>query len=166
MPEVRDTKLDTLIAVLRWGNSLVFSQIVAAPHSSPCVVRSSEIRVRSANRRRGLGHDPEGQRHVRVDDQLQTVNDALLNSTLLSGTGPAEVNAVLRGTPGWEVETLGLGSHAGEGWVLRVYSGWHPGGGRHGSAPYWRVTSPGGRQVRHHPSRRRTHNELTKTHAV
>jgi hypothetical protein len=54
-------------------------------------------------------------------------------------------------TPGWEIETLGKGSHQGQGWVLREYlangkaSGrslrWHPGGGHHGSNPYWRVTS-------------------------
>ncbi len=54
-------------------------------------------------------------------------------------------------TPGWRVEGLGQGSKAGQGWLLRQYSAggtptgrmirWHPGGGRHGPQPYWRVTS-------------------------
>jgi len=53
-------------------------------------------------------------------------------------------------TPGWQIEKLGQGSHAGQGWVLREYTPagnptgrmlrWHPGGGRHGPSPYWRVT--------------------------
>jgi hypothetical protein len=97
---------------------------------------------------------PEGQRIVRVGDQLQSVNDVLRNPDLLAGKGPAEVNAILEGTPGWRVETLGQGAHEGEGWVLREYTPdgnptgrmirWHPGEGRHGPDPYWRVTSPEG----------------------
>jgi hypothetical protein len=93
---------------------------------------------------------------VRVGDQLTTVNDVLRNPSLLTGKGPAEIQAIIGKTPGWEVETLGQGTHAGQGWVLREYNAagdttgrlirWHPGGGRHGPDPYWRVSSgPGGK---------------------
>lgn len=97
---------------------------------------------------------PRGQRIVRVGDRLQAVNDVLRNPNLLTGKGPAEVNAVLGGTPRWQVQRLGQGSRAGEGWVLREYNSsgnptgrmirWHPGGGHHGATPYWRVTSSEG----------------------
>src|SRR6185437_10275191 len=71
---------------------------------------------------------------------------------LLEGMNPAEVEKAIGDTPGWRVETLGDGTHEGQGWLLREYHGngeatgrmirWHPGGGRHGPNPYWRVTSP------------------------
>lgn len=87
---------------------------------------------------------------VRVGDRLTTVNDVLRNPNLLAGKGPAEIQAILGKTPGWRIETLGQGSHAGQGWVLREYTAagnpsgrmmrWHPGGGHHGPNPYWRVT--------------------------
>ena len=65
---------------------------------------------------------------------------------------PAEVEEELGENLGWRVETLGRGAHAGEGWVYREYDErgegtgrvirWHPGGGRHGTGAYWRVSSP------------------------
>jgi RHS repeat-associated protein len=93
---------------------------------------------------------------VRVGEQLTTVEDVLRNPNLLDGKGPAEIQALIGKTPGWKVETLGQGTHAGQGWVLREYNAagettgrlirWHPGGGRHGPEPYWRVSSgPGGK---------------------
>lgn len=87
---------------------------------------------------------------VRVGDYLTTVEDVVANPKLLTGKGPAEIAAMLGKTQGWKVETLGQGSKAGKGWVLREYTAkgdptgrmmrWHPGGGHHGPDPYWRVT--------------------------
>lgn len=67
---------------------------------------------------------------------------------------PQQVQAALGDVPGWQVESLGKGSQAGNGWVLRQYNEkgnptgpqirWHPGGGHHGPDPYWRVVGPQG----------------------
>jgi RHS repeat-associated protein len=86
----------------------------------------------------------------RVGDRLETVYDVLRNPSLLTGKGPAEIKAILGKTPGWRVETLGKGTHEGQGWILREYAPngkptgrmirWHLGGGHHGPDPYWRVT--------------------------
>lgn len=91
---------------------------------------------------------------VRVGDRLTTVFDILKNPSLLAGKTPAEIHMILGRTPGWRRETLGRGSHAGQGYVLREYNAagnptgrmmqWHPGGGHHGPNPYWRVRSPEG----------------------
>ena len=85
---------------------------------------------------------------------LESIDDVYANPQLLSGQHPVMVESMLRGTPGWRIETLGRGSHAGQGWVFRQYTGagnptglqlrWHPGGGHHGPAPYWRVVGPNG----------------------
>lgn len=90
----------------------------------------------------------------RVGDALESVDDVMANPGLLAGKSPAQVEAMLRGTPGWQIETLGKGSRQGEGWVLRQYNErgfptgpqirWHPGGGHHGGDPYWRVVGPNG----------------------
>ena len=92
-----------------------------------------------------------GAGNVEVVRSFRSVNDVLLDPTVLTGKTPAEVAAILGEPPGWQTETLGQGSRAGEGWVLREYlpngqpSGrmirWHPGGGHHGADPYWRVVS-------------------------
>ncbi len=51
---------------------------------------------------------------------------------------------------GWVEETLGKGSKAGEGLILREMENgkatgrflqWHPGGGHHGPDPYWKFSS-------------------------
>jgi hypothetical protein len=47
------------------------------------------------------------------------VEDFLKNPDLLKGKSPAEIEALLGKTPGWRIETLGKGGHAGQGWVLR-----------------------------------------------
>ena len=83
-----------------------------------------------------------------------TVDDVLASPSLLEGMTPEQVEEMLADTPGWKVEQLGKGSHEGEGWVLRQYDDkgnatgrvirWHPGGGHHGTTPYWRVSSPEG----------------------
>lgn len=83
-----------------------------------------------------------------------TVEDVLASPSLLEGKSPQAVEAMIGETPGWRVEKLGQGSHEGQGWVLRQYDAsgnatgrlvrWHPGGGHHGTTPYWRVSSPEG----------------------
>ncbi|WP_162834174.1 hypothetical protein [Amycolatopsis circi] len=85
---------------------------------------------------------------------LQSMEDVFANPQLLRGKLPDEVEKVLKETPGWRIETLGKGSHQGEGWVMRKYNErgnptgpqlrWHPGGGHHGPEPYWRVVGPNG----------------------
>ncbi len=81
--------------------------------------------------------------------------DAILaNPSTLAGMGPAQVEAAIGGSAGWRIEALARGQHAGQGWVLRQYAEagnptgslirWHPGGGRHGPDPYWRVSSSAG----------------------
>lgn len=91
---------------------------------------------------------------VRGGAAVTSVEDLLSNPQLLSGKTPAEVEGLVGDSPGWRVETLGRGSHEGQGWVLREYDDagnptgrvirWHPGGGQHGPDPYWRVSSPSG----------------------
>jgi hypothetical protein len=75
----------------------------------------------------------------------------------LFGVGPDEV-AIQRMVEealneGWKVERLGQGSDAGQGLMIRELKDgkltgriiqWHPGGGRHGPEPYWKVSSPEG----------------------
>lgn len=84
-----------------------------------------------------------------VGKSLESVDDIYANPQLLSGKTPAQVESILKGTPGWRAETLGRGRKKGQGWVFRQYTDrghetgphlrWHPGGGHHGPDPYWRV---------------------------
>jgi len=81
-----------------------------------------------------------------------TVDEILANPRALTYWTPDAVEAEIGTTPGWRVETLGKGTHQGQGWMFREYlangeaSGtyieYHPGGGRHGANPYWRVRQP------------------------
>lgn len=82
------------------------------------------------------------------------VEDLLTNPELLRSKTLREVQELLGTTPGnWRVEGLRRGGSKGKGWVLREYtrSGnetgrmirYHPGGGRHGLEPYWRVMNSG-----------------------
>ncbi|WP_236740756.1 YhgE/Pip domain-containing protein [Mycobacteroides abscessus] len=83
-----------------------------------------------------------------------TVDEVMANPQMLAGKTPQQVQAALGDVPGWQVESLGKGSQAGNGWVLRQYNEkgnptgpqirWHPGGGHHGPDPYWRVVGPQG----------------------
>jgi hypothetical protein len=83
---------------------------------------------------------------------LEGPYDVLADPGLLAGKTPAEVEQQIGGHRGWRPETLRRGSRRGQGWVLREYDDagnptgsvirWHPGGGHHGSDPYWRVSSP------------------------
>lgn len=86
------------------------------------------------------------------------VDDIFEDPSLLSGKLPGDILTEVEFDDTWRTETLRRGSRRGQGWVLREYredgtaSGrvirWHPGSGRHGAGPYWRVSSPsGGRSV-------------------
>jgi len=91
-----------------------------------------------------------------VGQAMESVSDVLANPKLLAGRTPAEVEAIMGKTPGWQVESLGKGAHQGQGWLLREYGAngqptgrliqWHPGNSTyHGPSPYWKVSSgPGG----------------------
>ena len=80
---------------------------------------------------------------------LKSIDDVMTNPNLLKGKSPLQVEGILGKTKGWRIEALGKGSQKGNGWVLREYTTkgnptgrmlrWHPGGGHHGSQPYWRV---------------------------
>jgi hypothetical protein len=94
-----------------------------------------------------------------VGAALESVDDVLTNPHVLHGMKPAQVETMIGNTAGWRLEALGQGDHAGQGWLLRQYTDageptgrmirWHPGGGRHGPDPYWRVTSgEGGKSPR------------------
>ena len=84
----------------------------------------------------------------------RSIADILADPALLATTSPEELALEIGDPlpPGWRLETLGQGSHKGQGWVLREYTRdgtptgrlirWHPGGGTHGPDPYWRVCSP------------------------
>ncbi|BAC89375.1 hypothetical protein [Gloeobacter violaceus] len=74
----------------------------------------------------------------------------------LAGKTPDEIARMIGELPvGWQTETLRKGSKKGQGWVLREYNlegqptgrmiRWHPGGGRHGPQPYWRVNTFNGK---------------------
>jgi hypothetical protein len=63
---------------------------------------------------------------------------------------PDEIREIAQ-QEGWDIGTLGKGSHKGQGLVVREVDEngnltgkmiqWHPGGGHHGSEPYWKVSS-------------------------
>lgn len=83
-----------------------------------------------------------------------SVEDILTDPELLRNKTLKEVQKLLGATPAnWRVESLRRGGSKGKGWVLREYtrSGnetgrmirYHPGGGRHGPEPYWRVMNSG-----------------------
>ncbi|GAA3743651.1 RHS repeat domain-containing protein [Micromonospora maritima] len=90
-----------------------------------------------------------------VGAQLESVEDIMVNPYLLYDMAPAQVEAIVKGSPGWQIEKLGKGSHKGQGWMFREYAvkrgkqfttgrmiQWHPGGGHHGKLPYWKVKQP------------------------
>ena len=83
-----------------------------------------------------------------------SVEDILTHTELLRNKTLREVQGLLGATPpNWRVERLRRGGSKGKGWVLREYTRngnetgrmirYHPGGGRHGPGPYWRVMNSG-----------------------
>ena len=84
-----------------------------------------------------------------MDKDIESVEDIMVDPHLLEEKTLAQVQELLGAVSNWQVEKLGKGSHKGQGWVLREYTEegkptgrmirWHPGGGRHGPGPYWRV---------------------------
>ena len=81
-----------------------------------------------------------------------TIQDIVDDNWVLEGLNPDDLLSELGGIPnGYTITTLVKGTHAGQGWALRELGGngeygdvlirWHPGGGRHGPDPYWRVSS-------------------------
>lgn len=94
-----------------------------------------------------------------ADDSPLHLPEILKNPDLLEGKSPHEIeNAIAEAKQaGWIEGRLGKGAHIGQGFILReVQDGkqtgriiqWHPGGGRHGSPPYWKVSSAAGGTVR------------------
>jgi RHS repeat-associated protein len=79
-----------------------------------------------------------------------SLGSVLENPESLNGLTLDQVHSRL-GTPdGWVWTRSFRGDNAGKGWALREWGGrdwtgrqirWHPGGGRHGEDPYWRVNS-------------------------
>ena len=86
--------------------------------------------------------------------RIDSVEDILTDPELLRNKTLREVQGLLGATPAnWRVERLRRGGSKGKGWVLREYTRnsnetgrmirYHPGGGRHGPGPYWRVMNFG-----------------------
>jgi len=86
--------------------------------------------------------------------RIESVEDLLTDPELLRNKTLKEVQDLLGAPPAnWRVERLRRGRSAGKGWVLREYTRngnetgrmirYHPGGGRHGPEPYWRVMNSG-----------------------
>ncbi len=80
------------------------------------------------------------------------LDDIFANPDQLAGKGLGEVKTAIGAVDSpWVEGTLGKGTHAGPGWTVREslpgggfsdrYLQWHPGGGRHGPDPYWKVSS-------------------------
>jgi len=98
----------------------------------------------------GSAEPPESPEGGEGSSLPKSVEEIIENPNVLAGKTPAEIEGAISKTPGWKVERLGKGSHEGTGWVFREYTErgdptgrmirWHPGGGHHGPAPYWRVT--------------------------
>ncbi|MBI4860789.1 MAG: RHS repeat protein [Candidatus Riflebacteria bacterium] len=57
-----------------------------------------------------------------VGAQLESIYDILANPWLLKGRSFQEIWAIIRTPQGWNVEGLGQGTHAGQGYVLRQYA--------------------------------------------
>lgn len=74
------------------------------------------------------------------------------NPRLLEEMTPQQVKELAQ-AEGWQVDTLRRGSQIGKRLIVREVDDngrltgrmiqWHPGGGHHGNAPYWKVSSPG-----------------------
>ena len=88
-----------------------------------------------------------------------SLGSVLKNPSQLKGLLPQNLPGLIEEAVrlGWRVETLGRGSHKGQGLVLReVVNGkltgriiqWHPGGGHHGPNPYWKVSTGTGGTLR------------------
>jgi hypothetical protein len=103
--------------------------------------------------------DPPGEMGPPSPPADPPIENILRNPQSLQGQTPESLLNSLGGLPnGWRQETLRQGSQRGNGLILREYlpngreSGrmiqWHPGGGHHGPAPYWKVSSPSGGTVR------------------
>jgi RHS repeat-associated protein len=81
-----------------------------------------------------------------------TIDTFIKNPRLLFGKSPGEVWAMLDGLgANWAIRPSNQGSHAGQGIkFVQITPGgemtgvqviWHPGGGHHGSPPYWKINN-------------------------
>jgi hypothetical protein len=85
---------------------------------------------------------------------IDAIEDILANPLALRGLGPQDIEQIILAAErvGWQVGTLQRGSRVGRGLVVREMHTngeptgrmiqWHPGGGHHGTGPYWKVCSP------------------------
>ena len=85
--------------------------------------------------------------HINQPAEASTaIGGIFSNPAALRSMIPEELTPLVEKAPGWRIGRLQQGSHAGQGWTLREEGGqgyiqWHPGGGRHGGVPYWKVSS-------------------------
>lgn len=71
---------------------------------------------------------------------------------------PDDLTSAVENSEGWIQDNLRQGEHSGMGWATRETTPrgdltgrqirWHPGGGRHGPDPYWRVNAGHGQSGR------------------
>ncbi|MFA5947631.1 MAG: RHS repeat-associated core domain-containing protein [Candidatus Gracilibacteria bacterium] len=95
-----------------------------------------------------------------IQNTIKNVDDMFKNPWTLLNKTPENLNGVFKTAEkeGWEIGQLGRGVNKGEGFSLRYplengkYDSkaifYNPGGGHHGSLPYWKVSSPKGGIVR------------------
>jgi len=103
----------------------------------------------------GAGEEKAGAKTGAIVQEIFSNPKAL--EKFLGESHAGGLGGLLKGL-GWDVGTLGKGSHAGQGMrALEVNAegkmtgraiSWHPGGGHHGPSPYWKVSSPQGGIVR------------------
>ncbi len=105
-----------------------------------------------------------------MGDSPLHLEDILRSPNILEGKSPGDIENVITEAKkaGWIEGKLGKGAHAGQGFVLReIRDGkqtgriiqWHPGGGHHGSQPYWKVSSATSGTVRIGPQFAGTHDD-------
>ena len=157
--QVRDLRIGERLQTAEGGISIVSLEKVRGLHrvfnlevEGDHEFLVGDAQIRAHNNKIKPGKATVGAQR-RVGDFLESVDDIMANPKLLKGLNPADVQKKLSGKiPGdWAVTSLQKGTHKGQGWVLRKMGRkneptgkmirWHPGGGRHGPNPYWRVNS-------------------------
>ncbi|MBL6991825.1 MAG: hypothetical protein ISR65_18730 [Bacteriovoracaceae bacterium] len=81
---------------------------------------------------------------------IKSLNDIFMKPSKLKKLTTDQVTKFAK-HEGWHIGTLGRGSKKGQGLIVRKLNSagnptdkmiqWHPGGGHHGTQPYWKLSS-------------------------